>query len=416
METAKLINIAVEAAGEHATTSYLEWLAVELKFSSYAEFQTYRTWSDKPSNQLPSPGHQLKITTKTAKTIAEFWFKNSVISVDRRNMRHTVRIKPANIHPAARNVIDPNIEILLNGKLQAQRYIYTTDTRNLYKQYLKQNEYVSYSSFYRLKPFYIMKPTLREQESCMCIKCLNIHCIYKSLRTNCPELDLPDSLTEYLTSSFRCMRDENIKFHKLECINSTCSSTYKIKSSIEQFKFDNKKPFSFYMFKSLTEKYFNKQGQPKEYTRTARVDDSATTAALFEMLNQRAKPYLLHRYAVVSDKVFWNLFQQKHPFIHIDYSENIQISAKHEAQSAYYSGKQHTLHCTVMSIDGTPEFIYHLSDDTNKDSTLTSTILKSIIEQFPRVIRNRKLVIMSDNASTQYKSKYVFKRVQQIAQ
>ena len=83
-----------------------------------------------------------------------------------------------------------------------------------------------------------MKPTLREQESCMCIKCLNIHCIYKSLRTNCPELDLPDSLTEYLTSSFRCMRDENIKFHTLECINSTCSSTCKIKSSIEQFKFD----------------------------------------------------------------------------------------------------------------------------------------------------------------------------------
>ena len=69
-----------------------------------------------------------------------------------------------------------------------------------------------------------------------------------------------------------------------------------------------------------------------------------------------------------------------------------------------------------MSIDGTPEFIYHLSDDTNKDSTLTSTILKSIIEQFPRVIRNRTLVIRSDNASTQYKSKYVFKRVQQIAQ
>jgi hypothetical protein len=34
--------------------------------------------------------------------------------------------------------------------------------------YLRENEYVSYSSFFAIKPFYIRTPTERDMEMCVC--------------------------------------------------------------------------------------------------------------------------------------------------------------------------------------------------------------------------------------------------------
>ena len=40
------------------------------------------------------------------------------------------------------------------------------------------------SSIYRLEPFYILSPNLRETETCHCIKCMNPHSIYNTIRKN----------------------------------------------------------------------------------------------------------------------------------------------------------------------------------------------------------------------------------------
>ena len=85
-----------------------------------------------------------------------------------------------------------------------------------------------------------------------------------------------------------------------------------------------------------------------------------------------------------------------------------QFKPKFEAQSAHFSGKQQTLHCCVHEKAGEIKYLYHLSDDKVHDSVMTFSVIESIIEHDPSVIESGILVLHSDNAPTQYKSRFVF--------
>ena len=103
------------------------------------------------------------------------------------------------------------------------------------------------------------------------------------------------------------------------------------------------------------------------------------------------------------------------PTLTIDYSENIALAPKREVQSAHFSGKQQTLHCCVMEKQEGNTYIHHLSDDTRRDCIMSFEVLTNIIYHYPEVISNGKLVIRSDNCSSQFKSKYVFSLMRQLA-
>ena len=102
----------------------------------------------------------------------------------------------------------------------------------------------------------------------------------------------------------------------------------------------------------------------------------------------------------------------------IDYSQNLAFKEKKQAQSANYSGVQQTLHNTLIQepFGGKRRYVYHLSDDTNHDSILTFNILEDIISKHPEIIQDNRLVIRSDNCSTQYKCKYIFNKMAKLAE
>ena len=150
----------------------------------------------------------------------KFWFTHSIITVDRRDDRNKVIIAPSKIYPSARCFIsqDKNITVNEKGKYQAHRYVYTKSVRHLHAKYVNDNEYVSRGIFHRLKPFSIQPPSERERESCLCIKCLNIHRDYNALRKHVSDIFSEGSLTQFLTSDMLCVVDPGIAFHRLECL------------------------------------------------------------------------------------------------------------------------------------------------------------------------------------------------------
>ena len=88
----------------------------------------------------------------------------------------------------------------------------------------------------------------------------------------------------------------------------------------------------------------------------------------------------------------------------------------HDVQSAYYSGKQHTLHAALVQFPNVDwKYIFHLSDDTNHDSIMTDVNLNGIVSSYPELIKNGAIVLQSDNCSTQYKSRYVFHNMLRLA-
>ena len=121
---------------------------------------------------------------------------------------------------------------------------------------------------------------------------------------------------------------------------------------------------------------------------------------------------------LAADKVFWkkicavsecNIFT-------IDYSENINLKPKQEAQSAHFSGCQHTLHCCVHQGGGKINYIYHLSDDTNHDNVMTATVIEDLtINHSGGAVDENVIVLRSDNYPTQFKSRFVFAPIRKLA-
>ena len=81
----------------------------------------------------------------------------------------------------------------------------------------------------------------------------------------------------------------------------------------------------------------------------------------------------------------------------MEFSENIAMKPKFEVQDEHFSGKQYSLHCSVVKT-GTQKYFYHLSDDTTHDPEFVHEILVDLFDKFS--IKNETIMIKSDNAPT----------------
>ena len=105
----------------------------------------------------------------------------------------------------------------------------------------------------------------------------------------------------------------------------------------------------------------------------------------------------------------WFLQVTQYYTLWLDYSQNIAFTEKKQVQVAHFSGKQHTLHNTVIqSPNDEKVYLYHLSYDVNHNSVLTFYIIKDIIHNHPEVIQKGYLILCSDNCQEQYKCKFTF--------
>ena len=215
---------------------------------------------------------------------------------------------------------------------------------------------------------------------------------------------------------FECQKDRDINYPKLSCIEGICTNNCVITDeSNKDYQWD--KHVSYYQFGKVTESYYNKKGEKTYYERTARKDFNVPLKDAYNLLQKFAKDYLRHRYHTLLDKVYWDryLSETNVPVVWMDYSMNINLTEKNQVQSAHFSGRQQTLHDSLIQRPGGNTYIYHLSDDTNHDSVMTKLIIESNIRKHPDIIEFGKLQLHSDNCSTQYKSRFVFKDLVNLA-
>ena len=95
----------------------------------------------------------------------------------------------------------------------------------------------------------------------------------------------------------------------------------------------------------------------------------------------------------------------------MDFSENLAGTHIFEPQSAHFSKKQFSLHCTVMHCEENGSlslrYIYHLSNEMKHNAEFTFTVVKSILE-FAEDNNLDIIRFKSDNCACKYKCKYLF--------
>ena len=144
------------------------------------------------------------------------------------------------------------------------------------------------------------------------------------------------------------------------------------------------------------------------------IDKKEEVSVIAQKLISIKDSYLKHRSHVDNiNKVFPIVKESfQGTYIELDFSENIAIKPKFEVQEAHFSGKQYTLHCSIVE-PGMSKYVYHLCDDTKHDPVFVNEVLEDIFTK--RNIKNETVIIKSDNAPTQYENQYAFFLLQQIA-
>ena len=194
--------------------------------------------------------------------------------------------------------------------------VYTESVQKLHSSFNEKHTSVLLSLFFRYKPYYCVRPTEKEELSCLCINCLNPHLLLQSINIYRKSKVLPshDSLTEYIN---------------------------RLQNGEDFAQANDETPCKFYSYMRVTESYIGKEGKPVEHTRTARVDDTKPTKHLVNLIKDGSKKYLKHRTYLDNCSNVFPLMKDAYSrkFIELDFSQNLATQAKLEVQSAHFSSK-----------------------------------------------------------------------------
>ena len=230
----------------------------------------------------------------------------------------------------------------------------------------------SRSTFFEYKPFYTEEPTERKKQSCLGIVCQNAHTkleginIYRKLEKLSPII----SASEYLKSQ---------KAKDLD------HALYPGRTS--------KKRVNYYVFETLLESYV-KDGNTNSYTRTTRVDKNEPVCDVYSDFISSGERYLYHRSIVKNIKSVLPKIRKSFTgkYIEMDFSQNIALKPKDEVQTAHFSGKQHSVHCSiVIDEDDVLPYVYHLIDDTGHDPSFVDDVLNNIFFSLADSKRNNNI-------------------------
>ena len=350
--------------------------------------------------------------------IYNLWLEYSIPSVDSRNNRNCVKMNRQKYERRYNDLENNGYQVKLKANkrgadmYEAPRRVATCTVRIMQKKIKeKLGINVSLGLTLNLKPFFVVKPTDKEKEMCLCKFCLNLRLSFNALMEHSKKFDGPffESISSFYMNSCGCQKAEN-GYWKLDCCLGKCQDC-RSKENILIPNVDSGTKISYYKFEVTKTSYLSKKTNTiKECKRTERVNVSQDVKALLQDIYKLKEKYLLHRYQVENDRMEWRkIIETNHqfgPLFHLDYSENVSGTPKFEPQDAHFSKRQFSLHCTVVHFgDKEHHFLYHLSDDLTHGWCYTEKVVEDIIKMYPDAQIYR---FKFDNCSPQYKSLNIF--------
>ena len=174
-------------------------------------------------------GRKKKLSTEHRQLVYDTWHEFSIVTVDRRNNRDVVKInrseflKYEQLKTPSENIIEYYTSKRNQQKVKSTRYIATKTVREIqHTLETKHDLHFSLGIICSLKPFYIVPPSEREKESCLCKFCLNLHLKFDALQKHLKDKTRRvSSMSSYFANGISCAQDQN-GFYQLKCISSDC--------------------------------------------------------------------------------------------------------------------------------------------------------------------------------------------------
>ncbi len=292
-------------------------------------------------------------------------------------------------------------DYIVKKKIRKQKRYLNNTMKYLFRKFCRISDFViSYTSFCRLRPFWVCVKKVGNRETCMCIKHENINLMARKLK----QLHIIDdgNVDRLIENWMYC---EPITY---DCRFRKCEFCQE--KSILINEFDGEEDISYEMWQTKTEE---KGG--RVYRRTAKNKIFCKGRDLVDEFFECLPSYMAHVGLWYFQKetvtnVRSNLTDED-IFLHLDFSENYSCKYSTEIQAIHFGGNhtQITLHTGVKYNGSKTVSFCVVSPNLNHDAIAIFSHIKEIFGQSEEDFSNIKNVhFLSDSPSTQYRNKSMF--------
>lgn len=325
-------------------------------------------------------------------------------------------IKEFYVDDANSTVCPGKKQYITRFKKQMQRRFLRSSIKELYHKFLKTHEIkVSYCTFWKCRPFWVLPATAAQRDTCMCTKHANIDLKLESLFK---AGIIHEKRHEELLESLCCSRYEE------KCLKRECDAC---KDKVIHYnQFSNDEDVVFHQWIRSRESISTKRG-PKTATITTKDEIKAKPLDVINLLDSDLKPFFEHCYLIQAQ---YNTLREmkksltvNSALLHVDFSENYGMKATDEVQSLHFGGsrKEICLHTAVIYA-----FDFECSSVQPTSVCTASECLKHeapaiwahLIPLINKAIEKNPFLdtlhFQSDSPTSQYRNKYFFYIISQL--
>ena len=281
------------------------------------------------------------------------------------------------------------------------------DTMSQLHKYLSENPFgsMSYTLFCKLRPFWVLPPTLADRDTCACKKHANLQ--FQADRLLQMEvLDVAEKSIESIASALACDRSSK------KCMYSECVACRDSTPSYHTYAVDT--AVWWWAWQTGYEEKTNKDGQLVKFKVTKKEKVHGTIQELVSKFTSACQVFrkhvfnIRHQYSIQCElrkriEATWT-----ECVLHIDFPENSTCAYSNEIQAVHSGGShtQATMDTGVMYVGNEVISFCTVSDSHRHDPpaiwTYMSPVFEHIRSVYPDVI---KVHFVSDGPTTQYRKK-----------
>lgn len=290
-------------------------------------------------------------------------------------------------------------QTITRQKKKMQKRLLTDTLKNLHRKFLsEQHGQLSYSTFCRLRPFWVITPTEADRNTCLCKTHENTQLMANVLHSRGI---LSTKSIEDMADSIMC--DSKGK----ACAYSECREC--LLNAYQTLKQPGEAEVCVAQW--TTERIHK---EDKSSMITVKRDLVTTESDLVSQFQERLSRFKQHifniRWQYTAYRQIRETLKADECMLHIDFSENYLCKYSQEIQAVHFGGshQQATLHTGVLytAEDQSPLAFCSISPSRRHDPTAIwahlDPVLGMIRQRFPEV---KKLHFFSDGPATQYRQK-----------
>ncbi|XP_031338109.1 uncharacterized protein LOC116175586 [Photinus pyralis] len=301
-------------------------------------------------------------------------------------------------------------------KCKKQKRYLNDSLMNLHKKFLAahSNLKISYASFCKLRPFWVLIPNARCRETCLCSTHANMSLLVRKLK----QLNIINESSEKDVIRSLCCKSES-EIPKEPCLERKCPDCKGTKINRMDSSFLITEPAEYCRWISKRVNVTIK-GEDKICQKTLKETVKTTKGEMLLALEDCIDSFFLHvrniqhQYQVI-DKIKTEL-KNDEVLLHMDFSENYNCKYGEEVQSAHFGGSkpQISLHTVVIYYRNEQSQLKPLScctfcEDLRHDPSAICAHLEPLLEDIKELVPNiRHANFLSDGPSTQYRNKKMF--------